>query len=163
MSKKQFKSQASSSRAFSSTFGGQHESFGGVGLGAALSFGSISSSSLSYIYEPPDLSQISDSGAVVAFKNLQKKDSTTKTKALEGLQNVIKSLTLEKKEVEEGILQAWVCLLRHFVEDFFGVGTTVLFSPRSESFHGLQLTTSREYGNLRTRFKDRFLSHVENV
>lgn len=162
MSKKQFKSHASSSRAFSATFGEQHESFGGVGLRAAPSFGSISSSSLSYIYEPPDLSQISDSGVVVAFKNLQKKDSTTKTKALEGLQNVITSLTLEKREVEEAILQAWVCLLRHFV-DVFLCRKTFLFSPRSQSFHGLQLTTSREYDSSRTRFRPRFLSHVENV
>jgi hypothetical protein len=89
MSKK-FKSQASSARAATSAFGG---SFG---------FGSQSTSSLSYVAEQPDLSTISDPNVVVSLRNLSKKDSTTKTKALEEIQDHIKNV------VEDGLLSAWV-------------------------------------------------------
>lgn len=94
MSKKQFKSQASSGRV-------------GAGFGAFGSgFGSAQSSSLSYIQEPLDFSGISDANVVVAFKNLSKKDSTTKAKALEDIQSHVAS----DVEVEEGLLEAWVRL-----------------------------------------------------
>lgn len=93
MSKKQFKSQASSGRV-----GGGFGAFGGSG------FGSSQSSQLSYIQEPPDYSGISDANVVVAFKNLSKKDSTTKAKALEDIQAYVSS----DIEVEEGLLEAWV-------------------------------------------------------
>lgn len=75
MSKK-FRSQASSTRAATSLGG----------------FGSFSSSvsPLSYIAEPPDLSQVSDPNVVVNLKNLSKRDSTTKGKALEELLDVLK-------------------------------------------------------------------------
>ena len=96
MSKKQFKSQASSGRV-------------GAGFGAFGSgFGSAQSSPLSYIQEPLDFSGISDANVVVAFKNLSKKDSTTKAKALEDIQSHVSS----DVEVEEGLLEAWVRLNR---------------------------------------------------
>ena len=102
MSKKQFKSQASSSRAVSG---------GGFGTGTARvgsTFGAVSSSPLSYIYEPPDLDSIEEPNVVVAFKNLQKKDSTTKAKALEDLQLYVQSLNEKNDGLEDAILEAWV-------------------------------------------------------
>ncbi|KAK8183553.1 RING zinc finger protein-like protein [Phyllosticta capitalensis] len=97
MSKRQVKSHASSSRAAASAFGG--------GFGSFSSFGS-SASQLSYVSEPPDLSSISDANTVVLFKNLSKKDSTTKAKALEDLQTHITS----PSGVEDAVLEAWVQL-----------------------------------------------------
>ncbi|KAF2115322.1 RING zinc finger protein-like protein [Lophiotrema nucula] len=97
MSKKA-KSQASSARAATGAFGG----FGAAPSAAA--FGT-SSSQLSYVTEPPDLSSISDPNVVVYFRNLSKKDSTTKAKALEDLQAYISSL---QEPVEEGVLEAWI-------------------------------------------------------
>lgn len=99
MSKRQAKAQASSARAaatgaFGSAFGASTSS----------AFGA-SSSQLSYVTEPPDLSSISDPNVVVYFRNLSKKDSTTKAKALEDLHSYV--LTLQEP-VEEGILEAWV-------------------------------------------------------
>lgn len=93
MSKRQFKSQASSGR-----LGG----FGGFG---SSGFGSGQSSVLSYIQEPADYSGITDSNIVVAFKNLSKKDSTTKAKALEDLQA---SLAIVEGDVEDAVINAWV-------------------------------------------------------
>jgi hypothetical protein len=47
---------------------------------------------------------------VVAFKNLSKKDATTKTKALEDLRQFVKSPPPEQGGgVETAILDAWVC------------------------------------------------------
>ncbi|KAK4545073.1 hypothetical protein LTR36_003624 [Oleoguttula mirabilis] len=94
MSKKQFRSQASSGRVG-----------GGIGAFGSSGFASTQSSPLSYIQEPPDYSGISDANAVVAFKNLSKKDSTTKAKALEDIQAYISSL---HAEVEDSLLEAWV-------------------------------------------------------
>ena len=95
--KKAFKPQASSARSFGgSGFGG---GFGGTGFG-------VSSSPLSWIGEPPDLSNISDPNVGVAFKNLTKKDSTTKTKALEDLQQYV---SVPDQQIEEPVLEAWVC------------------------------------------------------
>ncbi|CAD6588972.1 MAG: hypothetical protein ASARMPRED_003848 [Alectoria sarmentosa] len=105
MSKKAFKSQASSSRAASGAFGGDGTVFGS-GTGASA-FGAVPSSPLSYVYEPPDLSGFSDPNVGVAFKNLQKKDGTTKAKALEDLQTYVSSLEAETGGVEEVILMAW--------------------------------------------------------
>ena len=110
MSKKQFKSQASSSRAVSGAFGTSDAPIGGSGFGTPSAFGAVSSSLLSYVYEPPDLTGISEPNVVVAFKNVQKKDSTTKTKALEDLQSHVLSLGVEKGGVEDAILVAWVRL-----------------------------------------------------
>lgn len=110
MSKKQFRSQASSSRAVSGVFGGSDGGLGGGAFGSAPTFGATSPSSLSYIYEPPDLSTISVPNVVVAFKSLQKKDSTTKSKALEELQAYVLSLKPDQGGVEDSILEAWVGL-----------------------------------------------------
>ena len=106
MSKKAFKSQASSSRAASGAFGGDRTGLGGS-IGTSV-FGAISSSPLSYVYEPPDLTGFSDPNVGVAFKNLQKKDGTTKAKALEDLQTYVSSLNAETGGVEEAVLTAWV-------------------------------------------------------
>ncbi|KAH0537719.1 hypothetical protein FGG08_005526 [Glutinoglossum americanum] len=104
MSRRQYKSQASSSRAASSIYGTRFGTFGSPsGLGAITS-------SLSFISEPPDLSAISDPNVVVAFKNLSKKDSTTKAKALEDLQGYISSLGGNEGGVEDGVLEAWIRL-----------------------------------------------------
>lgn len=101
MSKKQFKAQASSSRAFTSA-----GAFGSS-LGAGSAFGSASSP-LSYLAEQPDLSAVSDPNIVVNFKNLSKKDTSTKSKALEDLQSYVSSLLEQKQELEEAFLEAWV-------------------------------------------------------
>lgn len=97
MSKRQLKSQASSARAAAAA------AASGFGTSSAA-FGS-SSSQLSHVTEPPDLSSISDPNVVVYFRNLSKKDSTTKAKALEELQTYISSL---QEPVEDGVLEAWV-------------------------------------------------------
>lgn len=112
MSKRQFKSQASSARAVSGAFGGTQDGTGfGVGFGTSP-FGAVASSPLSYVYEPPDLSGLSQPSIVVAFKNIQKKDATTKTKALEDLQAYISSLESRGGELEDAMLEAWVGLLQ---------------------------------------------------
>lgn len=92
---KRAKAQASSARA-ATTAG-----FGAFGS-AAPAFGA-SSSLLSYVSEPPDLSAISDPNVVVYLRNLSKRDSTTKAKALEDIQGYVAS-----NPVEEGLLEAWI-------------------------------------------------------
>ncbi len=93
--KRQFKSQASSSRAVLGTgFGG----FGSAGTG----------STLSYLTEPPNLTSIDDAQVIVSFKNLSKKDATTKSKALEDLRTYIQARPFEQGGVEEPVLEAWV-------------------------------------------------------
>ena len=112
MSKRPFKSQASSARAVSGAFGGPQDGVGfGVGFSTS-SFGAVASSPLSYVYEPPDLSGLSEPNIVVAFKNVQKKDATTKAKALEDLQSYISSLESRREQLEDAILEAWVGLLQ---------------------------------------------------
>ena len=106
MSKKAFKSQASSSRAASGAFGFQADFANS--LGAQSAFGGFAPSSLSYIHEPPDLTALSDPNIGVAFKNLQKKDSITKARALEDLTHAISSL--DKESLEDALLEAWVRL-----------------------------------------------------
>ena len=108
MSKKQFKYQASSSRAASGPFNAVDGAFGSSTRGGGA-FGAVSSSPLSYVYEPPDLTSISEPNTVVAFKNLQKKDSTTKAKALEDLQRHLSSQN-SNDNVEDAVLGAWVSL-----------------------------------------------------
>ncbi len=104
MSKK-FKSQASSARAANSTFGSPALGFGGASTRPT--------SSLSYIAEQPDLSGVSDPHVVVSLRNLGKKDSTTKAKALEELQEYVKSAD---SSVEDSVLAAWVRCLRDDVD-----------------------------------------------
>lgn len=101
MSKK-FKSQASSARAASTAAFGSASS-------SSFAFGNAfqtAPSSLSYIAEFPDLSTISDPNVVVSLRNLSKKDSTTKSKALEELQDHVSS----SPAIEPGLLDAWVSL-----------------------------------------------------
>ncbi|KAK1749513.1 hypothetical protein QBC47DRAFT_151355 [Echria macrotheca] len=76
-------------------------SFGGFGA-----FGGSSTTSLSYITPPPDLSNIPHQ-IVVPFKNLLKKDSTTKAKALEELLSYVQE---HDGELEDPILEAWALL-----------------------------------------------------
>lgn len=120
MSKKQFKSQASSSRAVSGAFA-PTDGFSNNGAFGALIFGGVSLSSLSYIYEPLDFGGISDPTVVVSFKNLQKKDSTTKAKALEELGTYVQSRNERSEKVEEGFLEAWVGLSMRVLCMYFRV------------------------------------------
>lgn len=107
MSSRKFKVQASSSRAATSAFGAG--AFGGFSTASANDQDMIPSS-LSYVSEPPDLSSISQAHVVVAFKNLLKRDSTTKARALEDLQGFVSgSETKSQSEsLEDGLLEAWV-------------------------------------------------------
>lgn len=91
--------------------------FGGPSDGAAFgsslglsTFGAVSSSPLSYVYEPPDLTGFSAPNVGVAFKNIQKKDGITKSKALEDLHTYVSSLEADKGGMEEAMLEAWVGL-----------------------------------------------------
>ncbi|KAL9125815.1 MAG: hypothetical protein Q9217_005035 [Psora testacea] len=106
MSKKGFRSQASSSGAVAGTFGGFSD--GAVFAASASGFGGGSSSPLSHVYEPPGLKGLSDPNVVVAFKNLQKRDGTTKSKALEDLQNYTQSLGSHQDGLEAAMLEAWI-------------------------------------------------------
>jgi len=103
MSKK-FKSQASSARAASAAFGSNP-----FGSGTIANF-QTASSPLSYIAELPDLSGISKPKLVVTFKNLGKRDSTTKEKALEELQEYLAAPSSSEAGIEIGLLDAWVGL-----------------------------------------------------
>ena len=105
MSKKAFKSQASSSRAFSGGF----DAFGGAANTSG--FGGTPQSQLSHVYEPPILTGLSNAQIVVALKNVQKKDSTTKSKALEDLQGYVQAQQQNNGEIEEDFLEAWVSAL----------------------------------------------------
>ncbi|CAK7564557.1 MAG: hypothetical protein SEPTF4163_002451 [Sporothrix epigloea] len=82
-------------------------------LGAKGGFGGFatasSKSGLAYVAERADLSAISDAHAVVSFKNLVKKDSTTKARALEELVAYAQANPYSQGGgVEDGILEAWV-------------------------------------------------------
>jgi hypothetical protein len=103
MSSKKFKSQASSARAASSTFGSS--TFGGLGGPATFQ---TAVSSLSYVTELPDLNAISEPNVIVAYKNLSKKDSVTKAKALEELQDCVSQVG--ESGIENAVLEAWVGL-----------------------------------------------------
>ena len=108
MSSRQFKSQASSSRAVSTAFGAPAGALANSPFGSSQAFAAVSASPLSYVYEPPDLGGISEPHVVVALKNLQKKDATTKAKALEDLQAYISSDALRRTGAEDTLLEAWV-------------------------------------------------------
>ncbi|KAJ0114679.1 hypothetical protein J7T55_004923 [Diaporthe amygdali] len=90
----------------------------GRGFGSPASFGfggfstqSTGSGSLSYLSEDPDLSSLSDPNTVVSFKNLLKKDNTTKSKALTDLIQYTQAHPNETDGgVEEAVLEAWVRL-----------------------------------------------------
>ena len=101
MSKK-FKAQASSARAASAAFGSSSVAFGAPSPGFQTA-----ASSLSYIAEQPHLGAISDPNLVVALRNLSKKDSTTKTKALEEVEDYVKTAD-SADAIDAGLLDAWV-------------------------------------------------------
>lgn len=110
MSKKlPFRPQASSSRAVSGSFAPPAAGFSGVFGQASASGRTIST--LAYVTEPPDLSAISDPNVVVLFKNIAKKDSTTKAKALEDLQLYVSNKDNHGAALEEDLLEAWVRFL----------------------------------------------------
>lgn len=94
MSKKRTPARSSNAATSSSPFGG---------FGAPSTF-SPAASQLSYVTEPPDLSRVFDGNLVVLFKNLLKKDDTTKAKALEDLQNALSG----SSDVQDPVLAAWV-------------------------------------------------------
>lgn len=95
--KRSFKLQASSRRSASGA------GFGGFGSGDT-------GSTLAYVTEPPDLSNINNPNIVVYLKNLSKKDATTKAKALEDLRGCVRSQPAEQEGVlEDAVLEAWVC------------------------------------------------------
>ncbi|KAI0477955.1 hypothetical protein F4859DRAFT_43090 [Xylaria cf. heliscus] len=101
MSRKPGKARAASSKAV-------------PGIGAAT-FGSFASAAsgtnLSYLAEPPDVSSVSNANVVVSLKNLQKKDATTKAKALEDLLAHAQTHPYDQDGgVEEPVLEAWVQL-----------------------------------------------------
>ncbi|KAI9152149.1 E3 ubiquitin-protein ligase listerin [Paramyrothecium foliicola] len=78
--------------------------FGGSGAGSGAS-------SLSYLAEPPSFSAVSDPNVVVSLKNLLKKDSTTKAKALEDLLAYVQAHPFDKDGgVEEPVLDVWIQL-----------------------------------------------------
>ncbi|KAL4934255.1 ubiquitin-protein ligase RKR1 [Aspergillus undulatus] len=101
MSKK-FKSQASSSRAAAGTFGG----FGG--FSSSVPGQGKERSSLTYVAEPPDLSQISDPQLAIAFKNFSKKDDVTRTKALEDIRSYVSNVATSGGTLDDGFLEAWI-------------------------------------------------------
>ena len=102
MSRKLGKSRPSGGKAFSSSGAGGFGGFGGFTT-------SSSGSNLSYLTEPPDFSSISDANVVVSLKNLQKKDATTKAKALEELITYVQAHPYDQDGgPEERILDVWV-------------------------------------------------------
>lgn len=85
----------------------------GFGSASASGFGGFgdsgSGSSLSYLAEPPSFSNVTDPHVVVSLKNVLKKDSTTKAKALEELLAFVQDHPFEKDGgVEEAVLDVWV-------------------------------------------------------
>lgn len=143
MSKK-VKSQASSSRAAASTFG----SFGG--FSSAFSSQGREPSSITYVTEPPDLSQISEPQLVIAFKNFLKKDEVTRSKSLDDMRDYVSSVEARKGTLDDGFLEAWVRLhLRSM--SWENLVTPYLFIRRLKYIHGHQLILVVRYGSHPTR------------
>jgi E3 ubiquitin-protein ligase listerin len=67
-------------------------------------------SNLSYLSEVPDFTVISDPNIVVSFKNVLKKDGTTKAKGLEDIIAHIRSHPAEDGGIEEAVLDSWVAV-----------------------------------------------------
>lgn len=82
--------------------------FGAPAFGSSPFSGfSSAASPLSYISEPPDLSEIKDPTVVVVLKNLLKKDENTKARALEDLLSKLKA----SDNVDDAVIDVWVGLL----------------------------------------------------
>lgn len=99
MSQRRFKAQASSSRATT-----------GAGFGG---FGAADSHSvLSYLKELPDLDSkdFGNPNINVQFKNISKKDATTKTKALENLRECVEAFSTNKQNAKALLIifETWV-------------------------------------------------------
>ncbi|KAF4583133.1 C3HC4 type (RING finger) zinc finger containing protein [Ophiocordyceps camponoti-floridani] len=74
-------------------------------------FGSSSSgSALSYLAEPPSFAAVTDPNVVVILKNALKKDSTTKTKALEDLLAHVRAHPFDQGGVDDALLDIWAQL-----------------------------------------------------
>lgn len=70
---------------------------------------SLTASALSYLTEPPSFTAVSDSNLVVSLKNTLKRDSTTKTKALEDLLHHVQAHPFgQGAGVDEALLEIWV-------------------------------------------------------
>lgn len=88
----------------------------GGGSRASSAFGQSSQFRLSYITPPPDLSQI-PSEVSVPFKNLLKKDSITKAKALEDIVSYVRKHPTSDEDatvaatIPDSVLAAWVGFL----------------------------------------------------
>lgn len=152
MSKK-FKSQASSGRLPTAGFGG----FGGS------AFGSSRSSTLSYVQEAPDYSGISDANIVVAFKNLSKRDATTKAKALEDLTSNVSS---PDASIEEGLLEAWV-RYSHPIHTRLRTNCLCIGQTVPSSFHRFRSTCSPivahpQRPNMLKSWKENGKAHAHN-
>lgn len=79
--------------------------------GGAVATSHAAGSSLSYLADAPDLSIISDPNVIVSFKNLFKKDNTTKSKGLADLISFAQAHPNEQDGgVEDAILEVWVQL-----------------------------------------------------
>lgn len=145
MSKK-VKSQASSSRAAASTFG----SFGG--FSSAFASQGREPSSLTYVTEPPDLSQISEPQLVIAFKNFLKKDEVTRSKSLDDMRDYVSGVEARKGTLDDGFLEAWVCLHLRSIS-WENLVTPYSFIYRLKYIPGHQLILVVRYGNYPTRFR----------
>lgn len=79
------------------------------------SFGvTTAGSRLSYFADQPNIYNISDPNVIVCFRNISKKDGTTKSKALEDLRTYVQAHPYELDGgPEERILEAWVRLILH--------------------------------------------------
>jgi hypothetical protein len=75
--------------------------------GGAFGGFATSSTTLSYLTPPPDFSSIPQE-VVVPFKNLLKKDSTTKEKALQDILAHIQGLGPDGQTFDEPVIDAYV-------------------------------------------------------
>ncbi|RCI09883.1 hypothetical protein L249_3874 [Ophiocordyceps polyrhachis-furcata BCC 54312] len=87
-------------------------SHAGSGSGSGSGFGSSAAgSSLSYLTEPPSFAAVTDPNVVVILKNALKKDSTTKTKALEDLLSYVRAHPFDQGGgVDDALLDIWAQL-----------------------------------------------------
>ncbi len=79
----------------------------GAGFGTGFGGFSTSSTTLSYLSPPPDFSAIPHE-VVVPFKNLLKKASTTKEKALQDILAYVQGLGPEG-QLDESVVDTYVC------------------------------------------------------